>query len=62
MSALHKSWLADQANEHAKRLAPLVPMQKTGLRDHGGPEAFRARQIERMKLAGWPAPKDTTSA
>ena len=36
---------------------PLLPVQRTGLRDHGSVEDFRARQIERMRRAGW-APKE----
>ena len=41
---------------------PLLPMQRTGLRDHGSVEDFRARQIERMRRAGWVLPKEKKCA
>lgn len=39
-------------------LTQLYPVRRTGLRDHGGLEAFRQRQHERMRRAGWPVPKE----
>lgn len=36
----------------------LYPVKRTGLRDHGGLEAFRQRQHERMRRAGWPVPQE----
>ena len=37
---------------------PLYPVERTGLRDHGDLDAFRRRQHERMRRAGWPIPKE----
>ena len=39
-----------------KKPQPLVPVKKTGFKDHHLDE-FRERQRERMRLAGWPVPK-----
>lgn len=59
---LHASWLADQPITAAQPVAtpaapitPLVPVARTGARDHHLDE-FRARQHQRMRLAGWPIP------
>ena len=41
---------------------PLLPVQRTGLRDHGSVEDFRARQYARMQRAGWPLPKEKKCA
>ena len=42
-------------------VCPLYPVKRTGLRDHGDLEAFRQRQHERMRRAGWPVPQERKS-